>query len=329
MRYWWVNHKQTARQEIQGQYLWSPKTESNGNRSQFYDNMREARPGDLVLSYSNKAIRYVGRVAEFAITALKPTEFGSTGSYWNSIGWWLPVYWTPLAEPVDPRDIIGVIGPQLPDKYSPINPSTGRGRQKMYLAEIPQGVFDHVVAGTAYSRHGLELGGANSLAFPVVREHLDDLVELKLGEDLTLEDTLRQSLIKARRGQGRFRSNVEAHETTCRVTGVSNPALLIASHIKPWRLCETAAERLDGMNGLLLTPDADLLFDRGFITFQENGEVRRSERVSRDDLARLGLGHLIEETLGLHEAPVVWGAGAFAAEQQRYLTFHREQVFVA
>jgi hypothetical protein len=37
MRFWWVNHKQTARQELSGGYLWSPKTEARGTRSQFYD----------------------------------------------------------------------------------------------------------------------------------------------------------------------------------------------------------------------------------------------------------------------------------------------------
>ena len=41
MRFWWVNHKQTARQELTGGYLWSPKTEARGTRSQFYDNMRK------------------------------------------------------------------------------------------------------------------------------------------------------------------------------------------------------------------------------------------------------------------------------------------------
>ena len=79
-QFWWVNHKQTARQEIEGQYLWSPKTQSNGARSVFYDNMRHASPGDLVLSYANGIVRFVGRVAEFAFTAPKPTEFGSTGA---------------------------------------------------------------------------------------------------------------------------------------------------------------------------------------------------------------------------------------------------------
>lgn len=39
--YWWVNHKQTFRQEIDGQYLWSPKRKSNGARNEFYNNMRK------------------------------------------------------------------------------------------------------------------------------------------------------------------------------------------------------------------------------------------------------------------------------------------------
>lgn len=79
--YWWVNHKQTLRQEIDGQYLWSPKREKRA-RSQFYDNMRLASPGDIVMSYANGQIGWIGRVAEFAFTAPKPAEFGSVGTYW-------------------------------------------------------------------------------------------------------------------------------------------------------------------------------------------------------------------------------------------------------
>jgi len=89
MRYWWVNHNQTARQEIGGNYLWSPKAERGGARSQFYDNMRQASPGDLVVSYSEQAVRFVGRVADFAFTARKPEEFGSVGANWSQVGWLL------------------------------------------------------------------------------------------------------------------------------------------------------------------------------------------------------------------------------------------------
>jgi hypothetical protein len=121
-QFWWVNHKQTARQEIEGQYLWSPKTNSNGARNEFYNNMRRANPGDIVFSYADGKISNIGRVIEFAFTAPKPEEFGETGAYWNKEGWLLPVFWTPLAVPVWPKDMIGRLGPLLPKSYSPIRP---------------------------------------------------------------------------------------------------------------------------------------------------------------------------------------------------------------
>lgn len=328
-QFWWVNHNQTARQEIEGQYLWSPKTEKNGARSEFYNNMRRATPGDLVLSFFKQAIRYVGRVTEFAFTAPKPLEFKNTGAYWNQEGWLLPVYWTPLLPPVSPKALIGALAPHLPAKYSPINPSSGAGNQKVYLARVPSEVFQTVVAGAVFDRDALKRGGANSLTFEIVNEVLEDVVERRINEDLNLEDTVKKSVILARRGQGKFRVNVEAVERSCRLTGVTNPSLLIASHIKPWRLCTSAQERLDGMNGLLLTPDADHLFDRGFISFGDGGEVLVSSRVDRTDLQRLGFEQLAMQRFGFSEAPAVWHAGAFSPPQQSYLAHHRADVFVA
>jgi len=331
-QYWWVNHNQTARQEIDGQYLWSPKAESGQGgrriRSQFYDNMRAASPGDLVLSYSGQAIRFVGRVTDFAFTAPKPEEFGNAGAYWDNEGWLLPVYWTQLTPPVRPKDLLAALAPLLPTRYSPLNAVTGGGNQKAYLAEIARPAFDLIVGAAAYSRQALAQGGANSLTFEVVTERLEDAVERSLNADLKLEDTVKQSLILARRGQGKFRSNVEAVENACRLTGITNPTLLIASHIKPWRICQTANERLDGMNGLLLTPDADLLFDRGFISFEDDGEVLVSPRVDTHDLTRLGFEQLAWRRFGVDEAPAVWRTDEFAGRQRDYLAYHPTEVFV-
>lgn len=47
MKYWWVNQNKTFAQEVRG-FLWSPKTNAIGARSQFYENMNLALPGDLV-----------------------------------------------------------------------------------------------------------------------------------------------------------------------------------------------------------------------------------------------------------------------------------------
>jgi putative restriction endonuclease len=328
-RFWWVNHNQTARQEIDGQYLWSPKTESNGARSQFYDNMRQVTPGDLVLSYADQAVRYVGRVADFAFTAPKPAEFGTTGSNWSNEGWLLPVFWTALGSPIRPKAILSDLRPLLPMKYSPLNANSGGGNQKAYLAEIAPAVFEVVTAGTAFDRIALARGGANRLTFEVVTEILEDAVERRIEDDAALDSTEKRSLVLARRGQGKFRANVEAIESSCRLTGVTNPTLLIASHIKPWRLCETARERLDGMNGLLLTPDADLLFDRGFISFEDNGEALVSPRVDKSDLRRLGFAELAIERFGFEEAPAAWRTDQFAPRQCDYLDYHRREVFVS
>jgi hypothetical protein len=328
-RFWWVNHKQTHRQEIDGNYLWSPKRKANGARNVFYENMREASPGDLVLSYANGQIAYIGRVAEFAVTAAKPAEFGEVGENWSNEGWYLPVFWTPLTPAVRPKDLWPLIQPLLPQTYSPLNRATGDGLQAVYLAEVPEAVVDMVVAATAVDLHLLAVGGANSLAFPSVAEQLDDAAERSLRLDRTLADTVRSSIVLARRGQGEFRQSVQSVERACRVTGIDNPALLIASHIKPWRVCRTADERLDGMNGLMLTPDVDLLFDRGFVSFADDGEVLVSRRVDAHDLRRLGLAHLKPfDQLGLREAQRGWGTTSFAARQCGYLDYHRAQVFI-
>jgi putative restriction endonuclease len=327
-RYWWVNHKQTVRQEIEHQYLWSPKTLSNGRPNRFYDNMREASPGDRVLSYAGGVVRYIGRVAEFAFSAPKPEEFGTTGANWLNDGWLLPVFWTELDLPIRPKSMIDVLGALLPQKYSPIRPSTGDGNQGVYLAEISEVLLETVLAGSTIDRVLLDRGGANSLTFQVVKEVLDDRAEAFVRADLTLDDTTRTQIVQARRGQGKFRSNVEAVESACRVTGIKNPSLLIASHIRPWRSCENGFQRLHGMNGLLLTPDVDLLFDRGFITFEDDGRTRVSSRFDREDLQRLGLGDLAIVKPGFSDAGASWQDSGFRTEQRTYLKYHRAEVYV-
>jgi putative restriction endonuclease len=106
-----------------------------------------------------------------------------------------------------------------------------------------------------------------------------------------------------------FSERVTTLEPSCRLTGVTNPTLLVTSHIKPWRACTTAGERLDGHNGLLLTPSVDRLFDRGLITFREDGSLVVSPRLSADDRHRLRLAEC--------EAP-----RAFTPGQLAYLRHH-------
>jgi hypothetical protein len=82
MRYWWVNQNQTYHAEVRGNFMWSPKTNANGARNQFYDNMRLVVPGDIVFSFCDTRIKAVGVVTGTAQTAPKP-DFGGAGLNWS------------------------------------------------------------------------------------------------------------------------------------------------------------------------------------------------------------------------------------------------------
>jgi putative restriction endonuclease len=113
-----------------------------------------------------------------------------------------------------------------------------------------------------------------------------------------------------------FKQRVMEIELRCRITGVTNPVHLIASHCKPWRDSDNA-ERLNGENGLLLTPSIDHLFDRGFIGFEGNGNLIVSPVAHRPSLDRMGI-----DTTG------TVNVGPFTAGQREFLEFHQEKVLL-
>jgi len=111
MAFWWVNHKQTVRQETEGGYVWSPKANANGARNASYDNLTRCQPGDVVYSYAYGRIGSIGLVETAAITAPKPPEFGSAGDYWSQEGWLVRVNWQPLREPLVPQTFFALLQP--------------------------------------------------------------------------------------------------------------------------------------------------------------------------------------------------------------------------
>ena len=316
MRYWWVNQNQTYKQEIAGGYLWSPRTNKNGGRNQFYDNMRLVEPGDVVFSFADQKIQQIGMATARAVPCPKPLEFGQTGGYWSNDGWLVNVTWESAEKAIRPKDYIADLRPHLPAIYAPLD-ANGKGRQNLYLAEISLPMAEILLA-----KLGLAEQIKSAEAFPVEPGSSTTIfaVEAKIEEGILnnteIDSTSKTALILARRGQGRFRKNLEGIEKACRITGVTDRRLLRASHIKPWRMCETNHERLDGNNGLLLTPTFDVLFDAGYISFSADGSVLVSDAIGHAQLAAVGLGN-----------PTSLPRQAFSAEQTEYLKYHHTYIF--
>jgi len=314
-KYWWVNHKQTFDHEINGNYVWAPKVKRDGRNSHFYDNLRRAAPGDIIISFAHAAVNYIGKVADFALSSPKPDSFGNAGQAWLDDGWMLPVVWHKLENSFKPSLFADALPALLRSKYAPVQ-ANGRGNQGAYLSEIDQSLLKFLLGKVATASDLKFLNDYSILELPDIADDIDEIIEQQLLVSQSLSATDKVQIIKARRGQGLFRANVQQQEFACRVTGVASGFLLIASHIKPWRSCLDSNERLDGNNGLLLTPHVDRLFDRGYITFDHAGGLVVSSKIEADNIVRLGIS--VEN----------FSALPFNYEKQKYLDYHRGNVFL-
>ena len=320
MRYWWVNQNQTYRHEVPGGYLWSPKRNANGARNPYYDFMRVVMPGDTIFSFSDTRIRAIGIVRAHAYEAPKPREFGKTGAYWENVGWRVDVHFHELTHQARPAEHMDRLAPLLPDIYAPLRPN-GHGLQNLYLTRVPPRLAEELVQII-----GIEAKNLTRAAKVFDAEEPTDAIGLiewemhqmsELEKNPSIPSTEREALVMARRGQGKFRQHVAKIEERCRITKVDKPEHLRASHCKPWRDSNND-ERLDGENGLLLTPTIDHLFDRGFISFESNGDLLVSPVAHKLSLERMGV-----------ETSCKLNVGGFSSGQRKFLEFHRGSVFLA
>lgn len=316
MRFWWVNQSQTFKHEFEGGYLWSPKRNANGARNPFYESMREVAPGDLIFSFMDTRIVAIGIALSYCWESPKPQEFGTAGQNWEDIGWRVKIKFSELLHKLRPKDHIELLRTALPNKYSPLQPN-GNGLQSVYLTEVPPLLAELLVGLIGQEVEPIKIAASSVSPLPA-----DDLemwetrLEQHIEKDVAISETDRTAIVRARRGQGLFRDRVAQIEKRCRITGVDNPAHLVASHCKPWRDA-TNEERLDGENGLLLTPSVDHLFDRGFIGFEDTGQLIVSPIAHKPSLLRMGI-----------EENEVVNVGSFTSWQKRFLEFHRNSVLL-
>jgi hypothetical protein len=325
MRYWWVSQNQTFEHEIRGGYLWSPKLKRDGTLNHYYETMREVSYGDIVFSFNDQKIMAMGIAQGPAYTCPKPTEFGTAGAKWDEIGWRVDVNFSILNHPIQPRSHMGLLRALLPERYSPLQ-ANGTGNQ-LYLTEISE-LFAHALVGLIGPEAeailpkaiaGI-LGRGELLDFDLGRAELlkkwDEVQEEKVQKDDTIPETEREQVIQSRRGQGKFRARVANIERFCRITHVDRLEHLIASHIKPWSVADNK-ERLDGENGLLLTPSVDHLFNNGYISFRGNGALIISPVAHTSSLSKMGIP--LDESFNV---------GAFSGRQDEYLEYHRDLILL-
>lgn len=214
----------------------------------------------------------------------------------------------------------------------------GRSPASLSMKMDNFGRFDPTlsVRGIAGLRNGAKLDKLVWDEFPSNREDLANkyqelLAQIHGDANVIDDETIKTPpglegvrLTKYRINQSFFRRSVlSAYGNRCCITRLSEPRLLIASHIKPWAKCLDGNERTDATNGLCLNALHDRAFDKGMITIDERLRIVVSPGV-RDmvprDVAK-------EYFLRYEGCPILIPVRGRPRED--FLTYHRENVFVA
>ena len=155
-----------------------------------------------------------------------------------------------------------------------------------------------------YLYHNTDLG----------KKELEEIEMLEKDEELN--ETERETLIKARKGQGLFREKLkEKYNNECIITKINLSQVLVASHIKPWAV-SINEERLSVNNGLLLSATFDRLFDSGLISFKKDGSILISNLVSKENLDKLNL-----ENGKVYDIK-------YTSAMEEFLTYHNEVIYI-
>lgn len=153
---------------------------------------------------------------------------------------------------------------------------------------------------------------AMSLPNQAAETYAEEIAKIEASPPTTTEAL---AIVKQRRGQELFRKALMNYwGGACSVTGITVPELLRASHAKPWADCVTDVERLNVFNGFLLCAHLDALFDRGLMTFDDEGVAVFSATIdaATRDLLNLSEGMKLR-----------W----LASEHEAFLQWHRDKVF--
>ncbi len=294
MAYWWVSQQEMFKDQRLGHYLWAP-IENEARQSYFHwRNMAEVMPGDVIFSYVAGAFPAVGIARSEPYEADRPR--GLNFPEGTARGRKIDVNYRDFNPPSALTPVMEMLAPHLPDRQSPLRRDGSDYEGYLFALDGRAGrlLLDYL---------GSPVGQAGD-------ESISAIV-LTSGPDMST----RRALAASRMGFGDFRKAVfKIWDDKCAITRSSQPELLKARHIKPWRDSNNE-ERLDPYNGLLLSPLYDAAFTAGLISFDFSGRLILSSAVSNFQWDLLGL----RRTAWLEH---------LKEEHQPYLTYHRKQVFL-
>lgn len=295
-----VMQGRTYDQEFERGIIWSPQQDSSGNTPHSWRRMLEVQKGDRVFHYVKGNIVAISLATSACLEAEKPATM-SEHEQWRNDGYLVELNYFELEKPLHIRTNFEDIQPLLPIKYSPLQ-QNGRGNQG-YLypcnEELALKLLDIIGEQNIPELNGSQSTTGNDTG-------IDNLTSL-----IAITET--EAKTKIRIGQSQFRHHLlKLWNHKCAICDIDLPQLLRASHAIPWK-DSSHEERIDPYNGILLCCNHDELYDKGFITFDQNGSLHISSEIVESDFQKYGLESHIR--INIYE------------KNQKYFQWHQKEIF--
>ncbi|MBD8790926.1 HNH endonuclease [Pseudomonas syringae] len=272
MEFYWVNVGTTHKEVSDEKFLWAPVSSIQANGKEraliHWENVGRVKLGDMIFCCKDKEIYAIAMAKNDAYEAKRPDS--RSFKAWSNKGNRVDVQIVELRRPILRDEVFAAFIAGLDGDASPSIFTRVGTLNQIYMSHLSHRVGKYL------------LEGIDEIA------EFDDLL-ITNGSDRKVAKTTREAIIQARVGQGQFRTSLlTVWNGRCALTGIENRDLLVASHIEPWCLADNAS-RLSPDNGLLLATHIDRLFDRGFISFADDGALLISPKLTEYELAVFSL----------------------------------------
>jgi putative restriction endonuclease len=148
-------------------------------------------------------------------------------------------------------------------------------------------------------------------------ENLNHIAEFELPR----EGKERERIVKTRVNQSFFRSTIlAAYNNTCCITGMNQPDLLIAGHIKPWGVDEK--NRLNPSNGIAINALHDKAFEAGYLTITPDYSIKISSSILKQQ------NQTVNDYFIKYENKNIFLPSRFLPDKE-FLKYHNQERFKA
>ncbi|RKQ32304.1 HNH endonuclease [Oceanobacillus halophilus] len=305
MNYYLVFQNKSYKEERNGGYLWAPQKNHAGQSVHHWSDVGKVRKGDIIFNSYKGKMNSIIIAKEDARKHDRPLDLDEL-DLWEKQGWLVEAEYIDLPNPVVYKNYMEEILRLQGNKYAPFN-RIGRGNTG-YLFRVTDELADMLF--------GVVEGYNNVRREEVLTTNSQKEVIAEINNEIEsrefLNDTEKELFVKSRIGQSIFKKKLIKLEKKCKLCGVTDERFLIASHIKPWNKSNNY-ERLDVNNGLLLCPNHDALFDKGYVTFNDNGDILISSSIDEPTCILLNIHNQIKLKIN--------------KKQMEYMKWHRKVIF--